>query len=249
MSFTVIIPARLESSRLPNKILLPIQNKPMIQHVYEQAQMSGADRIIIATDHQQIIDWANSINAESVVTDVSHRNGTSRIQEASQKLKLDKDVPIVAVQGDEPAINPKLIRQCADKINCYDPHSLTMVTAADSLQSVSEWQDMHTVKVVMNDNDEALYFSRAPIGGEDSFGHAHSPVMKHIGIYAYYPYFLEQYLSWPTCVLEQSARLEQLKAIYHETKMPVVRFDEPTGFGVDTEDDYQKMCAYFEANF
>ena len=117
-----------------------------------------------------------------------------------------------------------------------------MVTASDTLKSSNEWMDPNTVKVVLNEQSQALYFSRAAIGGKDSFGLLTSPVMKHIGIYAYYPYFLNQYHSWPSCMLEQSEKLEQLKALYHGATMPVVRFDEETGFGVDTMDDYERMC-------
>jgi len=244
MYFTVIIPARLKSTRLPNKVLLPINNKPMIEHVYESAQMSGAARIIVATDHQDIANWAKSLGVEMVMTDPAHQSGTTRIHEVVNKLNLDAKCPIVGVQADEPAINPKLIQACAEKINAYKYDSLTMVTAADALTNKKDWQDDHTVKVVLNDADEALYFSRASIGGDQIWEHANSPVMKHIGIYAYYPYFLEQYLSWPSCILEKSERLEQLKALYHGTTIPVIRFLEETGFGVDTEDDYQKMCEY-----
>jgi 3-deoxy-manno-octulosonate cytidylyltransferase (CMP-KDO synthetase) len=224
--------------------MLPIDSKPMIEHVYESAQMSGANRVIIATDHPQIEEWANSRGAEIVMTDPSHPNGTSRIHEAVSILSLDSAMPIVAVQADEPGINPKLILSCAEKINSFDPSSLTMVTAADILSSQESLEDQHTVKVALNDSDQALYFSRAPIGGDNAYGLAHSPIMRHIGIYAYYPYFLDQYLSWPSCALEKSERLEQLKAMYHDTTIPVIRFLEETGFGVDTQQDYQKMCEY-----
>jgi 3-deoxy-manno-octulosonate cytidylyltransferase (CMP-KDO synthetase) len=240
--FVIMIPARLESTRLPNKVLLPMHGKPMIEHVYERSLMSGATRVIIATDHPKIMAWGKSVGAECTLTDPSHPNGTSRIHEAVHSLGLDPKMPIVAVQADEPAINPKLIVACAKKISAYDACSLTMVTAADSLKNSSEWMDPNTVKVVLNHDSEALYFSRAAIGGKDSFGLVLSPVLKHIGIYAYYPHFLNQYISWPACQIEQSERLEQLKALYHGATMPVVRFDEETGFGVDTIEDYERMC-------
>ena len=244
--FVIIIPARLESTRLPNKVLLPVHGKPMIEHVYERSLISGASRVIIATDNLKIMAWSESVQAECVITSALHPNGTSRIHEAVQLLKLDSKMPIVAVQADEPAINPLLIGECAKKISAYDACSLTMVTAADSLKNSSEWMDPNTVKVVLNHDSEALYFSRAAIGGKDSFGLDASSVMKHIGLYAYYPHFLNQYISWPACQLEQSERLEQLKALYHGATMPVVRFDEETGFGVDTMDDYERMCALLE---
>lgn len=244
MTFTVIIPARYQSSRLPEKVLLPICGKPMIEHVYERAQQSGASNIIVATDHEKIMQWGNNLGAQMVMTDVRHPNGTSRVEEVIAIKELATNTPIVAIQADEPAINPELISACADKLRQYDAKDLVMVSAADPLANQAQLEDAQTVKVVLDDDHQAMYFSRAAIGGHINFKDVNSAVLKHIGIYAYYAGFLKHYLAWPVCALEQSERLEQLRALYNQTIMPIVRFDKPTGFGVDTQEDYQAMCEY-----
>ena len=182
MDFTVIIPLEY-STRLPNKVLLPINNKPMIEHVVDRAKQSGASKIIVATDHVDIQQWAQSCTVDCVMTDEKHPNGTTRVKEVIDSLQLNKNIPIVAIQADEPAINPQLIKCCAEKISEYQADDLVMVTAADPLQNHSQLLDKQTVKVILNKNDEAMYFSRAAVGNEFVYKDINTPVFKHIGIY------------------------------------------------------------------
>ena len=242
MLFTVIIPARLASTRLPGKVLLPIAGKPMMEHVYGRAKASGAERVIIATDSSEIEAWANAISAECVITNSDHPTGTSRICEAAHILQIPDDTIIVGVQADEPLINPNIIKDLANKVATYNSNNNIMATVAEPIKNIDSWQNQHDVKVVVNKNDEAMYFARAPIGGAECLNQENGPVLHHIGLYAYYARFLTAFKQWSPCLLEATARLEQLRALYHGAIMPVLRVPPQPGFGVDTQEDYRLIC-------
>ena len=244
MAFTVIIPARLEASRLPNKVMLPIADKPMIEHVYAAAVQSSAESVVIATDHPTIEAWAKNIGAPVVMTRTDHISGTLRIAEAVEALALADDAIIVGVQADEPLIDPTIIKQLAESV----PVDMDlMATVAEPLVNAKEWQDPNVVKVVCSEQDDALYFTRAPIGDAAVVANAESPILRHIGLYAYHVKFVKQFAAWPVCSLENAERLEQLRALYHGARMPILRVPHQPGFGVDTPEDYTRMCALISA--
>ena len=161
MSFNVVIPARFGATRLPGKPLRDIVGKPMIQHVYERASESGADNVIIATDDERIARAAEGFGAQVCMTSVNHHSGTDRITEVVNTLKYSDEQIIVNLQGDEPLMPPGVIRQVADSLAQYSQASMSTVCA--KIETAAELFDPHVVKVVRDENDMAIYFSRASI--------------------------------------------------------------------------------------
>ena len=161
MSFSVIIPARFASTRLPGKPLLDIGGKPMLQRVYEQAAMSAAERVVIAADDRRVLEAAEGFGATALLTDPQHPSGTDRLAEASRLLDLPEDAVLVNVQGDEPLLPPALIDQVAANLAACP--GADMATLCEAIESAAELFDPNAVKVVMSDRGHALYFSRAPI--------------------------------------------------------------------------------------
>ena len=189
MSFTVIIPARYASSRLPRKPLADIAGKPMIQHVWEKTQQAGANRVIIATDHEEIEQVAKTFSAEVCMTSTEHNSGTERLAEVIEKMAIADDEIIVNVQGDEPLIPPVIIQQVAQNLA---ENQVNMATLAVKLETKEELFNPNCVKVVTDQKGMALYFSRAAIPfARDYFADcndafvASQPYLRHIGIYAY----------------------------------------------------------------
>lgn len=248
MSFTVVIPARFSSTRLPGKPLLLINDKPMIQHVYEQALKSDADKVIIATDDQQIINAVNAFGGEACMTASDHVSGTDRIQEVAQQYGFSDDHIIVNVQGDEPCIPPAVINQVAH--NLYQHTQAAAATLSEKIHSASEFVNPNAVKVIADQQQMALYFSRAsiPFPRDEAAkanridtinmnGFSDDLPQRHIGIYAYRVALLHEFVRWSPAPLEKIESLEQLRILYYGKKIHVAQACEKVPGGVDTEDD------------
>ncbi|WP_434779840.1 3-deoxy-manno-octulosonate cytidylyltransferase [Neisseria sp. Ec49-e6-T10] len=249
MVFSVVIPARLASTRLPNKALADIAGKPMIVRVAEQASKSLATQVIVATDHQDIIQACETHNIKALLTSTEHPSGTDRIAQVTQMLKLPDEHIIVNVQGDEPLVNPELINQLAVLLASS---SAPMATAAHPIDDVAHLFNPNVVKVVLNAQNEALYFSRAPIPWDrDSLAQdkhilpSKLPVLRHIGLYAYRSGFLNEYQHLSPSILEQTESLEQLRVLWHGKKIVVTLTNEAPETGVDTQEDLERVRQIF----
>ena len=245
MSFTVIIPARYASSRLPRKPLADIAGKPMIQHVWEKTQQAGANRVIIATDREEIEQVAKTFSAEVCMTSTEHNSGTERLAEVIEKMAIADDEIIVNVQGDEPLIPPVIIQQVAQNLA---ENQVNMATLAVKLETKEELFNPNCVKVVTDQKGMALYFSRAAIPfARDYFADcndafvASQPYLRHIGIYAYRAKFVNQYICWQPTVLEKLESLEQLRALWYGEKIHVELAKEAPQVGVDTLEDLERV--------
>ena len=243
MSFVIVIPARFASARLPGKPLLDIAGKPMIQHVWQRAMESQAEQVLIATDDQRIADVAHAFGAEVAFTRADHPSGTDRLQEVAQQQGWSEQVAVVNVQGDEPLIPAMVINQVADVL--LSNVRADIATLCEAISDEQQFRDPNAVKVVCNEAGEALYFSRAPIawprdGIVDKYwGY------RHIGIYAYRAGFLHRYVSWQPCVLEQTEKLEQLRALYKGSVIQVEESCMPIPAGVDTQHDLDIVREHF----
>ncbi|PIE43815.1 MAG: 3-deoxy-manno-octulosonate cytidylyltransferase [Gammaproteobacteria bacterium] len=257
MSFSVIIPARYASTRLPGKPLLDIAGKPMVQHVYEKALASEASRVVIATDDVRIEKVARAFGAETVMTSTDHPSGTDRLEEVVTTLGFYPDDIVVNVQGDEPLIPPGIINQVAH--NLAAAPAAAIATLCEEITDVSDFLDPNVVKVVFAVDGMAMYFSRAPIawprdsfadlsirdsGAEMPKGHC---FYRHIGIYAYRVNLLKNFVQWPASPHEEIERLEQLRAMYNGEKIHVEVADEAPPKGVDTWADLDKVRKTIDA--
>jgi 3-deoxy-manno-octulosonate cytidylyltransferase (CMP-KDO synthetase) len=248
MSFTVIIPARLASTRLPNKPLADLGGKPMIVRVAERAMQSGAAQVIVATDHADIFAACRQNNIAVQMTRADHPSGTDRIAEVAAALGLSDDAVVVNVQGDEPLIDPSLIAATAALI----AHDVPMATAAHAIADMAEAFNPNVVKVVLNKAGRALYFSRATIPWHrDGFAHgreqmpaAYAP-LRHIGLYAYRNAFLQEYPQLSVSPLEQIEALEQLRVLWHGVPIAVHVTPHAPAAGVDTPEDLLRVRQYF----
>ena len=251
MSFSVVIPARYGSTRLPGKPLLEIAGKPMVQRVWEQARRSGAGQVLIATDDARIFDAARAFGAEVCMTSPEHPSGTDRLQQVALDMNWAADHIVVNVQGDEPLIPPAVIDQVAG--NLADHDNADMATLCEDITTLDELINPNAVKVVSDIDGMALYFSRAPIPWpRDEFMNGQQSMpqsgawYRHIGIYAYRTSFLHRYVTWPPAPLEQLEHLEQLRALYNGVGIHVERAVQSVPGGVDTEDDLQTVRALLE---
>ncbi|MDN4036643.1 3-deoxy-manno-octulosonate cytidylyltransferase [Massilia sp. YIM B02443] len=248
MSFTVIIPARLASTRLPNKPLADLGGKPMVVRVAERARASGAARIIVATDHEDIAAACAAHGVHAVLTRADHPSGTDRIAEVAQVLGLGEDEVVVNLQGDEPLIDPALLAACAARISAEVP----MATAAHPILDAAEVFNPNIVKVVLDKHGRALYFSRATIPWHrDAFAQTRESLplgyapLRHIGLYAYRNAFLQAYPKLEPAPLETIEALEQLRVLWHGVPIAVhVTQDAPPG-GVDTPEDLARVRQHF----
>ena len=248
--FTVIIPARLASSRLPEKALADIAGKPMVVRVAERAKLSEAQRVVVATDHTAIAAACSEYGIEAVLTGKQHTSGTARLAEAALLLGMaDSDIA-VNVQGDEPLIDPALINRTAELLGSS---SAQMATAAHPIADVAEFLNPNCVKVVLDQRRNALYFSRAPIAWpRDAFAETQAVLpegfapLRHIGLYAYRVGFLHQYVGLPPSPLESIESLEQLRVLWHGGKIAVTVCDNAPAAGVDTAEDLQRVRDWFD---
>ncbi len=248
-NFYVVIPARHASTRLPGKPLLTIGDKPMVVRVAEQAAQSGAQQIWIATDHHSIIDAAHEHGFKACLTKASHASGTDRIAEVVELQHWPDDAIIVNVQGDEPLIPPTLISAVAEHLHQHP--ECAIATACHAIHDEVAMRNPNIVKVVLDKNGNALYFSRAPIPHpRDAFTQKPAPtttMLRHIGIYAYHAGFLRAYNQLAPCMPEQIEALEQLRALYHGYKIGVVITEHAPPSGVDTEQDLHDARQVFAA--
>ena len=239
MDFSVIIPARYDSARLPGKLLKNIHGKTLIERTYSNAILSASKRVIIATDDERISDVAKTFGAEVCLTSDSHTSGTSRIAEAMELLGFADDEIIVNVQGDEPMLSPMVIDQVAKNLN---ESNMDMATLCEKIETEELYFDPNCVKVVYNMRGKAMYFSRSPIPAfrnpqELDLGLCY----RHIGIYAYRAGFLSQYARLSGSRLEEAAKLEQLTILNEGFDIHVAPACGPTGLGVDTKYDLDKV--------
>jgi 3-deoxy-manno-octulosonate cytidylyltransferase (CMP-KDO synthetase) len=270
LSFKVVIPARFASTRLPGKPLLDIGGKPMVIRVAEQAAKSGAQQIIIATDHAPIVEAAKANGFDACMTRADHVSGTDRIAEVAMQQGWPDDTIVVNVQGDEPLIPPQLISSVAQHL--HDHGDCAIATACHPIHDEAAMRNPNIVKAVLNKNGNALYFSRAPIpwprdagiglslpngqdGGASSLRGevgrgalpANMPFLRHIGIYAYRASFLKAYGRLTPAPIELAESLEQLRALYHGYQIGVTVTQDAPPSGVDTEQDLQLARSIFES--
>ncbi|ATA24252.1 3-deoxy-manno-octulosonate cytidylyltransferase [Brenneria goodwinii] len=243
MNFNVIIPARFASSRLPGKPLADINGKPMIVHVMERALESGAQRVIVATDHPDVQDVVSQSGGEVCLTRADHNSGTERLAEVIERYGFSDDEIIVNVQGDEPLIPPVIIRQVAENLSTC---RAGMATLAVPIETSEEAFNPNAVKVVTDAEGYALYFSRATIPWErERFAHTRDSIgdhfLRHIGIYAYRAGFVRRYVGWAPSRLEQIELLEQLRVLWYGEKIHVAVAKAIPSVGVDTPEDLVRV--------
>lgn len=245
-AFTVVIPARYASSRLPGKPLQDIAGKPMIRHVWEQACKSAAQRVVVATDDPRILAACNAFGAEVLLTRPDHESGTDRLAEVAATLGLSADAIVVNVQGDEPMIPPEVIDQVAANLAAHPEAAIA--TLAEPLIDVQALFNPNVVKVLSDIDGLALTFSRAPLPwARDGFANdrgqlpAGVPYRRHIGIYAYRAGFLADFVAWGPCWLESTECLEQLRALWHGKRIHVADAVEAPPAGVDTAEDLERV--------
>ena len=235
--FVVVIPARYASVRLPGKPLRLIAGEPMIQHVYRLALQSQADEVWIATDDERIEAAARGFDANVCMTSANHHSGTERLAEVCERQGWPDDLPVVNLQGDEPLLPPVLIDECAALL---DDNEVGMGTLASRMETAADFQNTNTAKIIVDQNDNALYFSRAAIPhsrDEDTKELALQSTFRHHGIYAYRCRVLRRLIAAGPCAMEQCEKLEQLRALWLGITLRVGRASVRPGHGVDTEED------------
>ena len=255
--FSVLIPARMASSRLPNKPLADIAGLPMVVRVAQRAMLSKARQVVVAADDERIVDACKAHGVQSLLTRQDHISGSDRLAEACQLLSLSDEAVVVNVQGDEPLMEPTLIDQVA--LLLINRPDASMSTAAHAISQLADFCNPNVVKVVTDARQMALYFSRAPIPwwrdgqsasgpGGSQFTELPSPSpLRHVGIYAYRAGFLAQFPQLPPAPIEQLESLEQLRALWHGHRIAVHTTDHAPGPGVDTPEDLQRVRALLGA--
>jgi 3-deoxy-manno-octulosonate cytidylyltransferase (CMP-KDO synthetase) len=252
VSFVVIIPARLASTRLPRKPLADIGGVPMVVRVAQRAQATRADRVVVAADSEEIVAACRDHGIDVVLTSPQHETGTDRLAEAARLLGLGKEQIVVNVQGDEPLIRAAVINDVAHLLD-RSP-DCQIATAAHAIADAEEYFNPNVVKVVTDRKNRALYFSRAPIpwardafaASRDRLPPAH-PARRHVGLYAYRVDFLEQFPTLPQDALEVAERLEQLRALAHGFRISVLGLEAALPPGVDTPADLEHVRALYAA--
>ncbi|MDP2066559.1 MAG: 3-deoxy-manno-octulosonate cytidylyltransferase [Burkholderiaceae bacterium] len=248
MTYTVLIPARLASTRLPNKPLADLGGAPMVVRVAQRALQAGADRVVVAADSAVIVQACAQHGVQAVLTRDDHASGSDRLAEASTLLGLPDDAIVVNVQGDEPLIAPALIGDVARLLHAHP--EAAMSTAAHAIEDPAEFLNPNVVKVVLDARGMALYFSRAPIPHARDVDPGALPTprpLRHIGIYGYRCGFLRQFPALPQAPLEQIEALEQLRALWHGHRIAVHVTPHAPGPGVDTPDDLARVRRHFES--
>ena len=252
MIFSVLIPARLASTRLPNKPLADIAGRPMVVRVAERAAASGAARVVVATDDLRVVQACNRAGVATVLTRSDHPSGSDRLAEACTLLGLQGDDIVVNVQGDEPLIDPALVRRCAELL--AERNDCVMSTAAHAIGDLADFLNPNVVKVVLDAQQRALYFSRAPIpwwrDGQAQPANAPTALpqpapLRHVGLYAYRAGFLRGFPALQPAPLEQIESLEQLRVLWHGQRIAVHVAANAPGPGVDTAEDLARVRALF----
>lgn len=245
MRFTVLIPARLASTRLPNKPLADLGGAPMVVRVAQRAQLSQAEKVVVATDSREVMDQCARFDIQAVMTAATHASGSDRLAEACSLLGLPDDAVVVNVQGDEPLIDVALMDAVAQLL--ANRPDCAMSTAAHAIDSLADYMNPNIVKVVLDAQQTALYFSRAGVPAardhagmawwNDAASSGLPKPLRHVGIYAYRVGFLKAFPALPPAPVEQLECLEQLRALWHGYKIAVHITEQPPGIGVDTPDD------------
>jgi 3-deoxy-manno-octulosonate cytidylyltransferase (CMP-KDO synthetase) len=249
VGFCVLIPARLASTRLPDKPLADIAGKPMVVRVAERARASSASRVVVATDSAQVMQACADHGVETVLTRADHPSGSDRLAEACVQLGLDGDDVVVNVQGDEPLIAPALIDAVA--VLLAQRPQASMSTAAHAIESLDEFRNPNVVKVVLQADGLALYFSRAPIPWWRDGSKPGEPALpeprplRHVGIYGYRAGFLRQFPALPPAPVENCEALEQLRALWHGHRIAVHVTPDAPGPGIDTPEDLARVRKLF----
>ena len=259
--FIALIPARLASSRLPEKPLADLAGLPMVVRVARQAAASGARRVVVCADDARVLAACRQHGVESILTSVDHACGTDRLSEAAQRLGLEPAEVVVNVQGDEPLIEPEAIRAVAELLHARS--ECDIATVAHPLQRLQELFDPNVVKVVTDASGLALLFSRAPIPwSRDEFASAFEggaaavlasglkeaglQALRHVGLYAYRAAFLQRFGQLSPAPIELTEKLEQLRALWHGSRIAVMRFDSALPPGVDTPEDLERVRAMLQ---
>ncbi len=249
-AFTVIVPARLASTRLPQKPLADIHGLPMVVRVAQRAALSHASQVVVAADSLEIVQACQAHGVRAMLTQMDHPSGSDRLAQASALLGLEPTDVVVNVQGDEPLINPELINQVAELL--VQRPTASMSTAAHEIHELAEFTNPNVVKVVIDQAQLALYFSRAPIPWwRDGFAKRIQTLpqpapLRHIGIYAYRVGFLQSFPNLPPAPIETGEALEQLRALWHGHKIAVHITHEAPGPGVDTPEDLERVRALYK---
>jgi 3-deoxy-manno-octulosonate cytidylyltransferase (CMP-KDO synthetase) len=250
--FTVLIPARLASSRLPGKPLVDIGGLPMVVRVAQRAQLSQASRCVVAADDPTIVEACAAHGITALLTRTDHLSGSDRLAEACERLGLPDSAVVVNVQGDEPLIEPGLIDAVARELQ--QRPDCVMSTAAHALEAVDDFMNPHVVKVVLDQQRTALYFSRAPIpwwrdvmGRPEAIQRPPCGALRHIGLYAYRCGFLRQFPALEPAPLETAESLEQLRVLWHGQRIAVHISPQAPGPGVDTPEDLERVRRLFLA--
>jgi 3-deoxy-manno-octulosonate cytidylyltransferase (CMP-KDO synthetase) len=250
ISFTVVIPARYTSTRLPGKPLADIAGKPMVVHVAERAQRAGAERVVVATDDERIKAAVEAHGIAACLTRADHPTGTDRLAEAARLLELADDAIVVNVQGDEPLLPPALIRAVAELLAAHPDAAIA--TACHAIDDPEEAFNPNVVKVVLDANRYALYFSRATIPwARDAFAASRAaipaglPLYRHYGLYAYRVRFLRVFPTLSPAPIERFEALEQLRAVWHGHRIIVEITEGTPAPGVDTAEDLARVRALY----
>ncbi|MDQ1315484.1 MAG: 3-deoxy-manno-octulosonate cytidylyltransferase synthetase [Pseudomonadota bacterium] len=252
MHFRVVIPARYASSRLPGKPLADIGGKPMVLRVLERALQAGAESVVVATDDARVQQAVEAAGHQALMTSPEHQSGTERLVEVAETLGWPDDTLVVNVQGDEPLIDPALIREAARQLVLHD--DAVMATLAHPIHDHADFINPNVVKVVADEAGYALYFSRAPIPWpRDAFAVAGQPMprelgaLRHIGLYAYRAGFLRTYASLASSPLERYEMLEQLRVLWHGHRISLGITPTAPAPGVDTPEDLARVRGLFAA--
>ena len=251
MSFCVLIPARMASSRLPDKPLADIAGLPMVVRVAQRAKLSTAARVVVATDDARIVAACQSYDVEAVLTRPDHPSGSDRLAEACDLLDLKNTDVVVNVQGDEPLIDPASIDAAAHLLKARSDCSMS--TLAHAIDNVEDFANPNVVKVVLDARNTALYFSRAPIAWwRDGFAQGistlpHPAPLRHVGLYGYRVGFLREFPNLTQAPIEVTESLEQLRAMWHGHRIAVHVTDHSPGPGVDTPEDLARVRALLSA--
>lgn len=248
MRFHVLIPARLASTRLPDKALADIGGQPMVVRVARNAAEAGAETVVVATDHERIVQACSAHGVRALLTRADHASGSDRLAEACGLLGLDDEAIVVNVQGDEPLMPPEMIRRCARLLT--DRTDCVMATVAHPIHDRADWLNPHVVKTVLDAQDRALYFTRAPVpflrdSPPGTLPSAPAP-LRHLGLYAYRAGFLRRFPTLPESPLERTESLEQLRVLWHGERIAVHVTDHAPGTGVDTAEDLERVRALFD---
>ena len=247
--FTVLIPARLASTRLPRKPLAEIAGVPMVVRVAQRAALSGASEVCVAADHADIVSACAAFDVKAILTHADHATGSDRLAQACEILQLEGDDLVVNVQGDEPLIDPALVGACAQLLR--ERTDCVMSTAAHAIDSMNELDDPNVVKVVLDAASRALYFSRAAIPwwrdarAADQLALPTPAALRHIGLYAYRAGFLRSFARLAPSPLEAIESLEQLRVLWHGQRIAVHVSASRPGPGVDTPADLERVRALF----